>query len=209
MAGAVKKKKQQRYSYADYLSWDDDKRYEIIDGEVFDMTSPSVLHQSISGELFRQMANFFEDKPCRVFMAPLDVLLAKNASKSDEVFTVVQPDIMVVCDPKKIEERGIVGAPDLVIEIISPSTSSKDSIIKRRIYEQAGVKEFWLVHPVDRLTRVYKLGKDGLFGREDIYDDQAQIEIAQFAGLSIDCRRVFPPLPKVKRVKSPPPPKYE
>ena len=207
MAGSVKRK-QQRYSYADYLTWDDDRRYEIIDGEVFDMTSPSLLHQSISGELSRQMANYFEDKPCKVFAAPLDVLLAKNASRSDEVFTVVQPDIMVVCDPKKIEERGIVGAPDLVVEIISPSTSSKDNIIKRRVYEQAGVKEFWLISPVERLIRVNKLGKDGRFEREEIYDDTAQIAIAQFAGLSIDCRRLFPPLPKVKRVKSPPPPKY-
>ena len=207
MAGSVKRK-QQRYSYADYLTWDDDNRYEIIDGEVFDMTSPGVLHQRIVTELGRQMANFFDNKPCEVFFAPLDVLLAKNVSRSDEVFTVVQPDIMVVCDPKKIEERGIVGAPDLVVEIISPSTSSKDNIIKRRIYEQAGVKEFWLVHPVDRLIRVYKLGKDGRFEREEIYDDTAEIAIAQFAGLSVDCRRLFPPLPKVKRVKSPPPPKY-
>ncbi|MBU1105094.1 MAG: Uma2 family endonuclease [Candidatus Riflebacteria bacterium] len=208
MAGAVKKKKR-GYSYADYLSWDDDKRYEIIDGEVFDMTSPSVVHQSVCGELFRQMANFFDDKPCKVFVAPLDVLLAKNAKKDDDIFTVVQPDVMVVCDQKKIEERGIIGAPDLVVEIISPSTSSKDNIIKRRIYEQAGVKEFWLVHPTDRLIRVYTLGKDGLFGREELYDDSAQIEIAQFAGLSVDCRRVFPPLPKIRRVKSPPPLKYE
>ena len=207
MAGSSKKK-QQKYSYADYLTWDEDNRYEIIDGEVFDMTSPGVLHQRIVTELGRQMANFFDNKPCEVFFAPLDVLLAKNVSRSDEVFTVVQPDIMVVCDPKKIEERGIVGAPDLVVEIISPSTSSKDNIIKRRIYEQAGVKEFWLVHPVDRLIRVYKLGKDGRFEREEIYDDTAEIAIAQFAGLSVDCRRLFPPLPKVKRVKSPPPPKY-
>jgi len=207
MAGSGKRK-QQRYSYADYLTWDDDNRYEIIDGEVFDMTSPSLLHQSISGELSRQMANYFEDKPCKVFAAPLDVLLAKNASRSDEVFTVVQPDIMVVCDPKKLEERGIVGAPDLVVEIISPSTSSKDNIIKRRVYEQAGVKEFWLISPLERLIRVNKLGKDGRFEREEIYDDTAEIAIAQFAGLSVDCRRLFPPLPKVKRVKSPPPPKY-
>lgn len=207
MVGA-KRKKPEKYSYADYLTWDDDRRYEIIDGEVFDMTSPGVLHQSISMELARILANFFENKSCKVFAAPLDVLLAKNASKAEEVFTVVQPDIMVVCDPKKIEERGIIGAPDLVVEIVSPSTSSKDNIIKRRIYEQAGVNEFWLVHPVDRLIRVYRLGKDGLFGREDIYDDQAQIEVAQFSGLSIDCRRLFPPLPKVRRVKSPPPAKY-
>jgi Uma2 family endonuclease len=207
MAGSVKRK-QQRYSYADYLTWDDDNRYEIIDGEVFDMTSPSFTHQSISMELSRQFANYFEDKPCKVVCAPFDVILTKSAKKNDEIFTVVQPDIMVICDRKKIEERGIVGAPDLVVEIISPSTSSKDNIIKRRVYEQAGVKEFWLISPVERLIRVNKLGKDGRFEREEIYDDTAEIAIAQFAGLSVDCRRLFPPLPKVKRVKSPPPPKY-
>ncbi|MBU1105092.1 MAG: Uma2 family endonuclease [Candidatus Riflebacteria bacterium] len=208
MAGSVIKKKQ-RYSYADYLSWDDDKRCEIIDGEVFDMTSPSLLHQSILSELFKQLVIFFDNKPCKVFVAPLDVLLAKNTSRSEEVFTVVQPDVMVVCDPKKLEERGIVGAPELVVEIISPSTSSKDNIIKRRIYEQAGVKEFWLISPIERLIRVNKLGKDGRFEREEIYDDTAQIEIAQFAGLSIDCRRVFPAMPKIRKVKAPPATRYE
>jgi Uma2 family endonuclease len=207
MAGAVKRK-QKRYSYADYLSWDDDKRYEIIDGEVFDMTSPSFTHQKISLELATQLAIFFDGKPCEVICAPFDVILSDEAIRNEEIATVVQPDIMVVCDPKKIEERGIVGAPDLLIEIISPSTSSKDSIIKRELYERHGVKEFWLVHPVDRLVRVYKLGKDGLYGREDVYDSSAQIDCGQFAGLSVDCRLVFPPLPKVKRVKSLPPPKY-
>ena len=208
MAGSVKQK-QKSYSYADYLTWDDDKRYEIIDGEVFDMTSPSVMHQSISGELFRQMANFFDNKVCKIFVAPLDVVIAKNTECDEEIFTVVQPDIMVVCDPKKIEERGIVGAPDLVIEITSPSTAAKDNIRKRALYEKAGVKEFWLVSPTERIVRVYNLGKDGLFGRESIYDDTAQIKIAQFAGLSIDCRRVFPKLPKIRKVKAPPATRYE
>jgi Uma2 family endonuclease len=115
---------------------------------------------------------------------------------------------MVICDPKKIEERGIIGAPDLAVEIIAPETVRKDSIVKRALYERHGVKEFWLVHPTDRLIRVYKLGAAGLFGREEIYDDTAEIAIAQFAGLSVDCRRLFPPLPKVKRVKSPPAAKY-
>ncbi|MBU1105097.1 MAG: Uma2 family endonuclease [Candidatus Riflebacteria bacterium] len=208
MAGAIKKKKQ-RYSYADYLSWDDDKRYEIIDGEVFDMNSPGFTHQKISLELATQLAIFFDGKPCEVICAPFDVILAKNVKNDDQIFTVVQPDIMVVCDPKKIEERGVIGAPDLVIEIVSPSTASQDNIRKRALYEEAGVKEFWLVHPTDRLIRVYTLGKDGLFGREDLYDDSAQIEIAQFAGLSVDCRRVFPPLPKIRKVKAPPAKKYE
>lgn len=202
MAGAVKKK-QNGFTYADYLNWDRDKRCEIIDGEVFDMTGPSVMHQSISMELGRQLANFFMDRPCRVFTAPVDVTLEKKAKKNDEIFTVVQPDIMVVCDEKKIEDHRIAGAPDLIIEIISPSTAAKDNIIKKALYEKAGVKEFWLVSATDRIIRVYKLEKDGRFGREDIYDETAQIDIALFAGLSIDCRRVFPKLPEIRRVKEP------
>ncbi|MFZ5951388.1 MAG: Uma2 family endonuclease [Candidatus Rifleibacteriota bacterium] len=203
MVGSAKKK-QNRYSYADYLNWGDEKRCEIINGEIYDMTAPSILHQSISMELGRQLANFFIDRPCRVFTAPVDVTLDKKSKKNDEIFTVVQPDIMVVCDEKKIEEQRVVGAPDLIIEIISPSTAAKDNITKKALYEKAGVMEFWLVSPTDRITRVYRLEKDGLFGRESIYDDQAKIDIALFAGLSIDCRRVFPKQPEIKRVKEPP-----
>jgi len=202
MARAVKKKRE-RYSYADYLSWGDDRRYEIIDGEIYDMTSPSVLHQSILTQLIKQLAVFFDEKPCKVFCAPLDLNLAKNTKNNDEIFTVVQPDIMVVCDEKKIEEQRIVGAPDLIIEIISPSTAAKDNITKKALYEKAGVKEFWLVSPTDRLIRVCRLEKDGRFGRDEVYDETAQIKIAQFEGLSIDCRRVFPKPPKMRRVKEP------
>ncbi|MFZ5952762.1 MAG: Uma2 family endonuclease [Candidatus Rifleibacteriota bacterium] len=197
------KKKRERYSYADYLSWGDEKRYEIIDGEIYDMNSPSFTHQRISLELSMQLATFFDDKPCQVICAPFDVVLSKATSRNDEIFTVVQPDIMVVCDEKKIEEQRIVGAPDLIIEIISPSTAARDNISKKALYEKAGVREFWLVSPTDRLIRVYRLEKDGLFGRDDVYDETAQIDIALFEGLSIDCRRVFPRLPEIKRVKEP------
>ncbi len=203
MAGAVKKKRE-RYSYADYLSWGDDQRCELIDGDIYAMTSPSVVHQSILTQLIKQFAVFFDEKPCKVFCAPLDLVLDKKSKKNDEIFTVVQPDIMVVCDEKTIEEQRIVGAPDLIIEIISPSTAARDNISKKALYEKAGVREFWLVSPTDRLIRVYRLEKDGLFGRDDVYDETAQIGIALFEGLSIDCRRVFPEQPEIKRVKEPP-----
>ena len=202
MAGAVKKKRE-RYSYADYLSWGDEKRCELIDGEIYDMNAPLVSHQKILREIFGQMFNYFQDKPCELFMAPCDVALAENTKRNDEIFTVVQPDIMVVCDEEKIEEQRIVGAPDLIIEIISPSTAAKDNITKKALYEKAGVKEFWLVSMTDRLVRVCRLEKDGRFGRDEVYDETAQIEIALFEGLSIDCRRVFPKPPKIRRVKEP------
>ncbi|MFZ5951387.1 MAG: Uma2 family endonuclease [Candidatus Rifleibacteriota bacterium] len=203
MAGAAKKK-ENRYSYADYLNWGDERRCELIDGDICAMNAPLVSHQRILREIFGQMFNFFHDKPCELFMSPCDLVLAKNTKKNDEIFTVLQPDIMVVCDEKKIEEQRIVGAPDLIVEIVSPSTAARDNITKKVLYEKAGVREFWLVSPTDRITRVYRLEKDGLYGRESIYDDQAQIDIALFAGLSIDCRRVFPRQPEIKRVKEPP-----
>ncbi len=190
MAGTARKKNV-KCSYADYLTWNDDKRYEIIDGEVYDMTGPVLDHQLISMELSRQFANFLDDKPCKVFHAPFDLMLARKNKKAEEIFTVLQPDLFVVCDEKKITQQGVFGAPDIVVEIISPSTASRDNILKRSLYEKAGVKEFWLVHPTDRLIRVYRLGKDGLFGREDIYDHTASIDVATLPGLTIDCPKLF------------------
>jgi len=190
MVGA-KRKKPEKYSYADYLKCNDDNRYEIIDGDVYDMTSPTLDHQMISMELCRQFANFLEDKPCRVLHAPFDLILARKNKKAEEITTVLQPDILVVCDEKKITQQGVFGAPDLVVEIISPSTASRDNILKRSVYEKAGVKEFWLIHPADRLVRIYRLGKDGLFGREDIFDHTATIEVKTLPGLTIDGPKLF------------------
>ena len=124
MVGA-KRKKPEKYSYADYLKWNDDNRYEIIDGDVYDMTSPTLDHQMISMELCRQFANFLEDKPCRVLAAPFDLILARKNQKAEDITTVLQPDILVVCDEKKITQQAVFGAPDLVVEIISPSTASR------------------------------------------------------------------------------------
>jgi segregation and condensation protein B len=144
MESAVRK--QEYYTYADYLTWDDKVRYELIDGMPYMMASPSQKHQEISGELFRQLGNFLLGKPCKPFHAPFDVRL--NANKSDD--TVVQPDLLVVCDHSKLDGKSVNGAPDFIIEILSPSTMSYDLIIKLNKYMRSGVREYWVVDPESR-----------------------------------------------------------
>ncbi len=183
------------FTYGDYLEWPDDERWEIIDGEAFDMTpAPNTLHQEISRNLCLQIALFLEGKPCRMFNAPYDVLLPEGQETDEEVTTVVQPDILVVCDAGKITERGCRGAPDWIIEILSPSTAGKDQIRKRRKYEQHGVGEFWVVHPTDRTIAVYRLARRR-YGSIEFFDDQAVIPVKTLPGLAIEARRVFPPQP--------------
>lgn len=202
MAGAAKKK-QQRCNYADYLNFSNEKRCELIDGEIYNMNSPNFAHQTIAGQLFRQLADYFEDKPCKVIISPFDVILSKPSKKNEDIDTVVQPDIMVVCDEKKIEERGVVGAPDLVVEIISPTSAAYDNIRKRALYESFGVKAYWIISPTERLIRIYHLDKHGKYSSDTVYDDTAKIETLLFPGLVVDCRRVFPKLPRIRRVKEP------
>jgi len=135
------------YTYGDYLTWNDDQRYEIIDGVVYNMVpAPSRRHQGISMELGRQLSNYLLDKKCEVYVAPFDVRLPEGNEDNEDIMTVVQPDLVVVCDLDKLDERGCKGAPDLIIEIISPDSGGRDKKIKRDLYEKHGVKEFWLVN---------------------------------------------------------------
>lgn len=181
------------YSYADYLSWREDERWEIIEGEAYDMTpAPGVVHQEISMNLSVLLGMFFRERECRVFASPFDVRLPHEKTDDERIFTIVQPDLIVVCDPEKLEERGCLGTPDLVIEIISPSTASKDHVRKRRLYESHGVKEFWLVHPTDRIVMIYRLENDGVYGRPDVFADDDKFEVPLFPGLEIDLTKVFP-----------------
>jgi len=131
------------FTYKDYLSWDDNVRVELLDGIVYMMSSPSIWHQDTAGNLYAQLHNFLKGKPCRVFIAPCDVRPFPKDDLSDN--TVVQPDILVVCDESKIGENGINGVPDFIIEIESPGSRGKDLIDKKELYEKAGVKEYWVV----------------------------------------------------------------
>ncbi len=147
-----------RYTYADYLTWPDTPRYELIDGKAYAMAAaPSVRHQDIAGRLYAQILSKLYGTPCRPFVAPLDVRLPKHPNDRDyDTDRVVQPDILVVCDPNKIDERGVVGAPDWIIEILSPGSASYDQITKRALYERVGVREYWVIHPIDGMVFIYR-----------------------------------------------------
>lgn len=131
-----------RYTYTDYLKWDDSVRYELIHGEAYMMSAPSLWHQELVGKLFNQLSNFLEGKPCRPFVSPVDVRLFPQSDNSD--YEVVQPDVLVVCDKAKLKDACIEGAPDLIIEILSPATKMFDLHIKRDLYLAAGVREYWI-----------------------------------------------------------------
>jgi Uma2 family endonuclease len=175
------------YTYADYLEWDDGKRYELIDGTVYMMAAPSIDHQSISGEIFRQFSNFLLGKPCRVFAAPLDVRLFPQKNLGDN--TVVQPDLLVVCDKTKLAKRGCNGAPDLVIEILSPSNDAEEMLRKFQKYLQAGVREYWVVDLERHLIQVHIFDKGRYIS--STYDGDAVVPVSILPGLTIDLNALW------------------
>jgi len=185
------------YSYADYMKWQLPEMVELIRGKIFRMSpAPSTLHQKVCGELFRQMATFLKDQPCQVFIAPFDVRLPHKPEgrKDAEIDTVVQPDICVICDAAKIDERGCLGAPDWIIEILSPYTSEKDLRQKFDVYEHAGVKEYWVIHPQEQTVLVYVL-KNGKY--EGVLKPFVRTDVVSsitLPELKIDLAEVFPKL---------------
>jgi Uncharacterized protein conserved in cyanobacteria len=190
-------KDQHHYTYRDYLGWPDDVRYELIDGEAYLMAppAPDLAHQDIAGEIYVQLRLALKDSPCRTFVAPVDVRLSKRDQADDAVDTVVQPDVLVVCDPAKLDRRGVRGAPDWVVEVLSPSTASHDQIRKRSAYERAGVAEYWLVHPTDRVLTIYRL--EGVeYGKPEIVDLAGETAIGVLPGVTIVWDELVARLPK-------------
>ena len=175
-----------RYTYADYESWDDDNRYQLIDGLVYMMSAPTVDHQSILGELYLQLAIFLKGKPCRVFLSPFDVCLN---GLGDEDTTVVQPDILVICDELKLDKKRCNGAPDMTIEILSPSTSKLDLFIKLEKYQKAGVREYWIVDPDAKTIKVHILENGKYVIRS--YERNDTIHVSVLDGCEIVLSDVF------------------
>ncbi|MDR2570235.1 MAG: Uma2 family endonuclease [Oscillospiraceae bacterium] len=175
-----------RYTYSDYAGWDDENRYELIDGIAYMMSAPTITHQSILGELHLQFATFLKGKKCRVFFAPCDVCLF---GKGDDDYTVLQPDLLVVCDESILDEKRCNGAPDLVIEIISPSTSRRDRFIKLNKYLEAGVREFWIVEPEDKGVTVHIL-ENGKYVIS-AYDSEKTIAVNVLDGCNIVLPEIF------------------
>lgn len=177
----------QKYSYADYLSWPDDERWEIIEGRPYIMEpAPARRHQKILRELSYQFQSFLKDKRCEVYFAPFDVRLPGKSLADEEIYTVVQPDLAVICDPKKLDEKGCLGSPDLVVEILSPSSASRDIKEKFDLYEKHRVKEYWLIHPEEKILEISFLDKDGDYGRPKRYDSGDKFSVSLLSDLEID-----------------------
>jgi Uma2 family endonuclease len=185
-----------RYSYGDYRRWSDRERWELIDGVPYDMSpAPSRRHQEIAYEIVRQIAPQLEEKPCRAYFAPFDVRLPAADESDDEIDTVVQPDYLIVCDREKLDDAGMRGAPDFVVEILSPSTMPKDLRVKTGLYERHGVREYWAIHPADEVVYIFILAErtDGSssFGEPLIRRRDGTLELESVPGVIVDLARLF------------------
>lgn len=181
--GSLAKKGVNKYTYADYLTWPDEERWEIIDGEPYAMTpAPSLKHQRIVTRLAKSFGYLLDKKPCEPFVSPTDVVL-------DE-FNIVQPDLIVVCDKGKMTDANIQGAPDLVVEIISPSTGRKDRREKKALYERFGVREYLLIHPEDETVERYSL-VDGKYAGPDVFGWDETMRLSAFPELELQLWEVF------------------
>ena len=174
-----------RYTYADYLTWDDDERWELIDGVPYIMAGPSLQHQGVLGNLFFQLKLFLKGKPCKVFVAPLDVRL--NADTLDN--TVVQPDVLVICDKSMLSYNYGVGVPDLVVEILSPSTAHYDRTTKFNAYLKAGVREFWVIDPITKTLAVHILSAGDYVTHA--YTGEDVVKVSVLENCVIDLAEVF------------------
>ncbi|MDP4263609.1 MAG: Uma2 family endonuclease [Bacteroidota bacterium] len=180
------------YTYADYLRWNFEERLELFRGKIFKLSAPNTKHQEVVRNLGAEIVIFLKKKKCKPFIAPFDVRLpVKNRKKDNEVTTVVQPDICVICDESKIDDKGCCGAPDFVVEILSPGNSHKEVKLKFELYEEAGVREYWVVNPVEENLVVFILDEDGKFSGGRMYAGKEKIESKAIPGLIIDTEEMF------------------
>lgn len=181
------------YTYADYLLWNFKERVELFKGKIFKMRpAPSRHHQEVSQKLNIYLHKFLENNPCKLYYAPFDVRL-KNFEKStqdNQVLTVVQPDLCVVCDLSKLDDRGCIGSPDLIIEILSPGNSKKEMGIKFNLYEENKVKEYWIVEPAENCIYVYTLQKDKYIGLKPCIEGEV-ITSPLFSDLKFEIEKIF------------------
>ena len=184
------------YTYADYMTWIDDKMRELIGGIVRLMSAPNTRHATVSGEIYVSMSNYIKKHKgkCKVFHAPFDVRLPKRPEdiQDNKIDTVVQPDVCVICDLSKIDERGCIGAPDMVVEVLSPSSQQYDYVHKREKYESSGVKEYWVVSPVGTVD-VFILQPNGKYGEATTYEKGRTdfIPVQTLPGLKLYLKEIF------------------
>ncbi|MBM0653047.1 Uma2 family endonuclease [Capnocytophaga genosp. AHN8471] len=177
------------YTYAEYLLWKFEERVELLKGKLFKMSAPSPAHQVVQSNLNIELGLYFRNQKCQIYPAPFDVRLPAKGETGDAIHTVVQPDLCVVCDRTKIDSRGCIGAPDLVIEIISPGNSKKELKQKFKLYEEAGVREYWVIHPSEEYVIVNVLENNHYKTLSPIVDDEVHSVI--FPTLKVHTKEIF------------------
>ena len=188
---AVRNLHEEMYTYRRYCDeLDDGNRYEIIDGVPYMMAAPFRQHQDILGEIYGRLYNYLQGKKCKAYVSPFDVRLAIYGEVGDDVINVVQPDIMVFCDRNKLDDKGAIAAPDIAIEILSPSSIKNDKYRKFNLYEKAGVKEYWIVDGANEVVEMFKLD-DGKFTLNAVLQTEDVITSSVLEGLEIKVSDIF------------------
>ncbi|MCD6012154.1 MAG: hypothetical protein K0Q79_2016 [Flavipsychrobacter sp.] len=179
------------YTYADYYKWKFEERVELIKGRIFKMSpAPNRLHQEIAGKVYLRLGNFLYNNPCKVYIAPFDVRLPRKSKDDTDIVTVLQPDLCVICDPSKLDVRGCIGAPDIVVEILSPSNNKKELKNKYEVYEESGVKEYWVVMPTEKTMLIYRL-TDGKYVPSRLMVSGDIVTSTILPGFSMDLTDIF------------------
>ncbi len=180
------------YSYANYLSWLFDERVELIRGKIFKMTpAPSRIHQQISISISSALFDYLKNKSCKVYSAPFDVRFTKNSKVDQDIYTVLQPDICVICDRDKLDDKGCIGAPGIVVEILSEGNNKKELLYKYSVYEEFGVKEYWVISPIEKTFLKYTLNSEGKYQPSKLFTLCEKIKSEILEGFELNLDEVF------------------
>lgn len=175
------------FTYQDYSQWPEDERWELIHGEAYEMGAPTTTHQAWVGKVFYQLMQQLKGKACKPFLSPVDTFpLLGVGDDLNAADSVVQPDVLIACDRDQILEKGIVGPPAWCLEVLSPSTSFKDQTQKLSLFEEAGVREYWLFNPVNYHLLIYCLAANGRYGPPRILVDRQRVELTALPGVAVD-----------------------
>jgi Uma2 family endonuclease len=180
------------YSYANYLTWLFDERIELIKGQIFKMSpAPSRFHQKISAKILSELFVFLKNKPCEAYAAPFDVRFPKESKADKDIYTVLQPDICVICDHGKLDDRGCIGAPDIVVEILSPGNNKKELLNKYKVYEEFGVREYWIISPSEKTFLKYTLDESGKYQPSKLFTLSEVVTSDVLPGFELNLDEVF------------------
>ena len=182
------------YTYADYLTWQFEQAVELIKGKILPTATPSRKHQGVSWHLTLTIGNTFKDESCRAYAAPFDVRLydkKKSVKANKDIYTVVQPDISIICDLEKLDDKGCLGAPDLIIEILSPGNSSKEMRTKKNLYEENKIKKYWIIDPEHETLILYTLQKDDFYSAPQIFVSEDLVTSTAFPELNLNLSNLF------------------